>query len=117
MGPDGMGPMTGRGAGYCAGSGMPGYMNAAGGRGLGAGFGRRGGWGGSFGAGRGRRLGFFSTGLPGFARFGANAPVGGQNPDPETTRQFLKSQADSLQSELEAVKQRLSELEQETSSE
>ena len=37
-GPGGMGPMTGRAAGYCAGYGMPGYMNPYGGR-MGGGFG------------------------------------------------------------------------------
>jgi hypothetical protein len=31
-GPAGMGPMTGRGAGYCAGYSTPGYMNPYGGR-------------------------------------------------------------------------------------
>jgi hypothetical protein len=31
-GPGGMGPMTGRGAGYCAGYDVPGYVNAAPGR-------------------------------------------------------------------------------------
>jgi len=59
-GPAGMGPMTGRAAGYCAGYPVPGYMNPAPGygfgRGLGRGFGRglgfRGsrGWGGYWGA-------------------------------------------------------------------
>jgi len=29
-GPAGMGPMTGRAAGYCAGYNVPGYMNPAG---------------------------------------------------------------------------------------
>ena len=38
-GPMGMGPMTGRGAGFCGGFGAPGFMNAAPGRG-GMGFGR-----------------------------------------------------------------------------
>jgi hypothetical protein len=33
-GPVGMGPMTGRAAGYCAGYGMPGYMNPGYGRGF-----------------------------------------------------------------------------------
>ena len=33
-GPAGMGPMTGRAAGYCAGYPVPGYMNPAAGRGL-----------------------------------------------------------------------------------
>ena len=31
-GPAGIGPMTGRAAGYCAGYGIPGYMNPVGGR-------------------------------------------------------------------------------------
>ena len=40
-GPRGMGPMTGRGAGYCAGFSAPGFMNPVGGRmGLGLGRGR-----------------------------------------------------------------------------
>jgi hypothetical protein len=33
-GPAGMGPMTGRAAGFCAGYPVPGYMNPAGGRGF-----------------------------------------------------------------------------------
>jgi hypothetical protein len=39
-GPMGMGPMTGRGGGFCAGFGMPGFANPMPGRGWG-GFGRR----------------------------------------------------------------------------
>ena len=35
-GPAGLGPMTGRAAGYCAGYSMPGYMNPYGGRFAGA---------------------------------------------------------------------------------
>ena len=80
-------------------------------------YGRRGGFaggrGGSLGAGRGRRLGFHATGLPGIARFGANTGVPFNAPDPETTRQVLQNQADALKAELELVKQRLGELEQE----
>ena len=51
-----MGPMTGRGAGFCAGYGVPGYMNQMPGSGfLGYGFGR--------GGGRGHRNWFHATGL------------------------------------------------------
>ncbi|MCK4326004.1 DUF5320 family protein, partial [bacterium] len=58
-GPTGMGPMTGRAAGLCAGYPVPGFANpiAGFGRGFGLGFGRgwgRGlGWGRGFGRGRG----------------------------------------------------------------
>jgi len=53
-GPNGMGPMTGRAAGFCSGYDRPGYMNAAGGRGnFGRGFGRGSGYGQGFGYGRG----------------------------------------------------------------
>jgi hypothetical protein len=37
-GPMGMGPMTGRAAGYCAGYPMPGFMNPYGGRSFGRGY-------------------------------------------------------------------------------
>jgi hypothetical protein len=60
-GPKGMGSMTGRGMGYCAGSGIPGSMRPVNGRGFGrglglrrVGFGRARGAGRVMGAGRGR---------------------------------------------------------------
>jgi len=39
-GPAGMGSMTGRGAGFCAGFRVPGFQNSSPGRGLGLGHGR-----------------------------------------------------------------------------
>ena len=51
-GPSGMGPMTGRGAGFCAGYPTPGYANSF----PRGGFGR--GWGRGFGRGRGRGFGW-----------------------------------------------------------
>lgn len=54
-GPTGMGPMTGRGAGFCAGYGVPGFKNtipAKGGMGFGRGCGR------GFGMGMGWRRGW-----------------------------------------------------------
>lgn len=73
-GPGGLGPMTGRAAGYCAGYPIPGFMNPIPGRGYG-GWGRGGGW--------GRRNRFYATGLTGSQRaaygypaFGGTAPYG-----------------------------------------
>lgn len=76
-GPGGMGPMTGRGAGYCAGYPVPGFMNPTpgmgfGGGGFGRGFGR-----GFGGGGRGRRNWFYATGMPGYARAAAGMPAWG----------------------------------------
>jgi hypothetical protein len=108
-GPMGMGAMTGRAAGYCAGFGFPGYANPA----LGQGFGMR------FGGGRGWRKMFYATGQPGWMRFGSYPAISGyptpyQKPDPEMEKRALKNQADALQSELDLVKKRLSEIETET---
>ncbi len=124
-GPLGMGPMTGRAAGYCAGYGMPGYANPIPGRGFGRGFGRGWGfWGRGFGGGgRGWRHWYYATGLPGWARFGwapplwgpsAWAPLGYGKPDPDAEKEILKDQAEALQSELEMIKKRLSEIEKAT---
>lgn len=102
--------MTGRGAGYCAGYGVPGYANAMPGRGMAG----RGGFGGR---GRGWRHGFHATGLPGWARFGwappygvpyGPAPAGAEMGD-ETS--VLREQAEYLQEALADVQKRLAELE------
>jgi hypothetical protein len=110
-GPRGMGPMTGRGAGYCAGYGVPGYANAMPGRGFGIG------WGGGWGRGRGWRHQYYATGLPGWARYGyAPAWVYGPYaapPTPEQETEFLKTQAEWLKEQLDAISQRIAELEQE----
>jgi len=112
-GPMGMGAMSGRASGYCAGFGMPGYANPAPGRGPGMGFGCGRGFGGS---GRGWRHMFYVTGLPGWMRFGGyDAPY--QNPDPNLEKEALKSQAEALQSELDFIKKRLSEIETGTAAE
>ena len=104
--------MTGRAAGYCAGSDMPGYANPAPGRGFGMGFGGgRGSWGGGFrGGGRGWRNRFYATGLPGWVRFGGYAAPY-QEPGPELEKQALKNEVAALESELEFIRKRLSEIE------
>ena len=110
-GPMGMGPMTSRKAGYCAGFGVPGYMNNFGGRGFGMGFGR----GARFG-GFGFRNRYYATGIPGWASFGGGFVAPYQNSDPEAEKQALNNQAEILQTELDAIKTRLNELDTKTQS-
>jgi len=119
MGPMGMGPMTGRGAGFCAGYATPGFMNPMAGS-FGRGFGMGRGFGGG---GRGRRNMFYATGMPGWQRagmgyqaFGAApwaAPMGGA-PGPQMTDEqeveTLKRQADYFEEALENIKKRIGEL-------
>ncbi|MFZ5917305.1 MAG: DUF5320 domain-containing protein [Chloroflexota bacterium] len=100
-GPRGMGPMTGRGMGYCAGYAAPGFTNSE----LGLGWGR--GW---RGGGRGWRHWYHATGRPAWARawgFGPYAaPLTG-----EQESELLKSQAEALKRELDAISKRLNEIE------
>jgi len=128
-GPMGMGPMTGRGAGYCAGYSVPGYMNQIPGGGLGMGFG--GGFGrGRGGGGWGRRNMFYATGLTGWQRAGFGAAVpGGAGVAPAfapytapyaptvTSEQevgMLKGQAEYFEDALDGIKKRIEELEAKT---
>jgi hypothetical protein len=105
----GMGSKTGRAAGFCAGFGMPGYSNSPAGRGFGVGYGRRRELRGRN-SGRGFRYGFHATGLPGWMRFGGYAAPY-QDSDPNFEKQTLKSQVKTMQSELDFIKKRLSEIE------
>lgn len=94
MGPMGMGPMTGRRAGYCAGFDTPGYAapvrNFAG-----------------FGVGRGFRRMFYAAGVPGWARFGRFHNDG---TSPADEKADLNKQVEFLESQLEQVKKRFNEL-------
>ena len=107
-GPAGLGPMTGRNAGFCAGYPAPGFMNAIGGRSfLGRGRGR----------GRGYRNRFYATGLPGWVRAGYDYAANLLPITPAVTPQQelagLKRQAEHFQSALDEVKHRMAELEEE----
>lgn len=86
-GPQGAGPRTGRGMGYCSGYANPAFM-ARGGFGLG----RRG-------AGRGWRHRFFATGVPGRATIA-----------PEQEAADLQAQAELLKTQLDAIQKRIEEL-------
>lgn len=116
-GPMGMGPMTGRGAGYCGGSAAPGFAGGA----LGGFFGRGRGRGG--GGGRGWRNMFYATGLPAWARLGmgvagvagaAMAAGASQGMTQEQELDALKQQADQAAGVLNSIRQRISELEGKT---
>ena len=101
-GPMGMGPMTGRGMGYCAGYTTPGYTNPGFGMGRGRGF---------------RRM-YCATGLPGWARYGVNpygfAPYAYQGTVPEVDeKEFLQNQADYLEKQLSDVRDKLKGFEKE----
>ncbi len=103
-GPGGMGPMTGRGAGYCSGNDAPGFATPGFGRGRG------------IGGGRGWRNMFYATGLRGWRRpVGYGAPYAGPGPysaaDPQAQKQDLQSQVSFLETALEFVKKRLTDLE------
>ena len=125
-GPQGLGPMTGRAAGYCAGYVEPGFTNpipgrGAGGRGRG---GRRGG--------RGRRNWFNATGVPGWVRAAQGRPAWGAGPFvppdvpaagypappagawPQATQEqqleALKAQAAHFEDALDGIRKRIDEL-------
>ena len=136
-GPGGMGPMTGRAAGYCAGYPVPGVMSPISGRGFG-GWGRGGGGGGG-GGGWGRRNRFYATGLTGWQRAGYGYPAWGGAapsygaapyaapfadgavpyaaaygaPTREQELQALQGQAEYLDDALNGIRKRIGELEAE----
>lgn len=99
-GPMGMGRMTGRGAGYCAGIAAPGCANPVE---FVGGFGR------GFSRGRVFRRMFCATGLPGWGRYGYPA-YAEANGVACTEREILSNQAEFLENQLQQVKKRLSHL-------
>lgn len=95
-GPNGMGPMTGRGLGYCNNFATPGYgkMNP---RGMGRGFfGRRGGF--------GRGFGYYP-----YPNWGYPTAA----PDANTQKAALEDEIKLLSNQLEEMKNRLAELSKE----
>ena len=119
-GPAGLGPMTGRAAGYCAGYPVPGYMNPIPGRGY-WGRGRGGGW--------GRRNWFYATGLTGWQRAAMGWPAYGAPPAypapyaapfgpavaTEQELEALKGQAEYFEDALAGIRKRIEELESQAS--
>ena len=113
-GPMGMGPMTGRAAGYCAGYPAPGFVNPAGGRGLGMARGRGGGFGMgmAWGRGRGGGFGFAPVAAPYLAGpYAAPAPFA--PPTREQELDMLRNQAGWLKEQLDGITARIGEMEPE----
>ncbi len=112
-GPTGMGPMTGRGAGFCAGYATPGYANPVGGRGMGMGQGR------GMGRGRGFGRGFgwagVGYGMPAWANTAGPYPNASFGPTvvAEQELEGLKQQAEFLQNSLGQVSERIEQLKNE----
>jgi len=134
-GPMGLGPMTGRAAGYCAGFGVPGTANSLPGRGYGGGFwggGRGLGWGRGRGGGRGRRGWLYGAGFTGWpvaAVRGTAIPAAPWTTGPyaqpyvqpyvpaatrEQEIEALKGQAEYFEDILDGLRRRIEELESKT---
>ncbi len=119
-GPQGMGPMTGRAAGYCAGNAAPEYANSYGRRFAGAARGMSGG----AGRGRGQRNWYYATGLPGWQRYNMGMPAWiGMAPYPDAPYEpeiepgqeveMLKEEQDILKQQLEDIEKRMNEIKKE----
>ena len=114
-GPVGLGPMTGRGAGHCAGYPAPGYMNPIPGRGRG--FGRGWGRGRGFGRGWGRGFGWRGVAYPGYSYghpYYGNPYMGypyGADATPQQEKDMLEQQAKAMQDEIKLINERIGELE------
>ena len=116
-GPTGSGPGTGRGAGYCAGHPVPGFMNPLGRYGFGQGFGGRG-----RGRGRGFRHRCWAPGSAGWGYPGYGQPwnlpyahYDGSAVDPYPSKKdeldMLRDQAEYFEDILAGINERLDELE------
>jgi hypothetical protein len=94
LGPNGMGPKSGRAAGFCAGNGTPGYVSEPRPRGRGC----------------GHRFMARLTGLTGWQRVAA---AGGVAIRSEEELAFLRDQSTNLEASLQKTRERIVELEKE----
>lgn len=113
-GPMGMGPRTGRAAGFCAGYPAAGHANPLPGRGAFGGGGGRGG--------RGHRNWYYATGLTGWQRaaqswYPAQSAASEFYPNPynrmapQEEARMVRSQIEKLEQDIKAARDRLGELE------
>jgi len=106
-GPLGLGPMTGRAAGFCAGYAVPGFANPWGGRRF---------WGRGGGRGFGRGFGYAAPFVPGYPMYGAPVaypgvmvPSAAASADVELNG--LKAQAEYMKQSLDVITRRIEALE------
>lgn len=99
-GPDGLGAMTGRGMGFCAGYNTPGFINNA----QGYGMGRRGI--NRLGAGRGMGRGFGWRSQPVYPAFPTEPTY-----SKEQELEILKNQAEAMKASLDSITNRIEEIE------
>ncbi|MCD6579513.1 DUF5320 domain-containing protein [bacterium] len=108
-GPDGMGPRTGRGLGYCNGYDTPGFANPMNQFGGGRGYGRGNGFGRGYGRGNGRGYGWgYAPNAVPFAPQ-ANYPA----PDKETEKAYLENSLKDLKTQMDNIEKRLKDLSKE----
>ncbi len=111
QGPDEMGPMTGRGLGYCNGYDSPGFTKgvprSGGGFGFGRGYGR--GFGRGFQGGAGRGFGNYGRGYRN-SEFVQNPNYGVPQYSKEDEEKYLKTEIKALKEQISATEKRLSEL-------
>jgi hypothetical protein len=112
-GPDGLGPMTGRALGYCAGYDRPGFTQGYGGLGRAWGFGGGRGRGRGFGRGYGF-AGYYGIGRRRLYRDYAYPPIdpiydSGYTHDEALSR--LREEEEAVNKELDALRKRIKELE------
>ncbi len=101
-GPDGMGPMTGRARGYCAGNDRPGFATPAGGRfGYGRRYGRGYGLGREFGRGFGRAFG---------RRFAPTYPTYEAPVQAGDEKEYLENELNLLKEDMKQIEARLKEI-------
>lgn len=112
-GPRGEGPMTGRGAGYCAGYRRPGYANSRPKRGLGRGYGRGYGSGRGPGFGRGFR-GRYLRNYPDWIRGNRTQDISNEEElqNLREEERAIEKDLSTLKEDLDKVKNRISELEE-----
>ncbi|MFP4587715.1 MAG: DUF5320 domain-containing protein [Desulfohalobiaceae bacterium] len=110
-GPLGMGPRTGRAAGYCSGFAAPGFTNPAPGAGFGLGRGRGRGRGRGFGPGRGLCFGPRWMAAQFYAPWAGPEAAPYQQMSQEQEKQILQNEAQNLRNALANLEKRLQELE------